>query len=165
MKPKLLSLALTVALVFTAAPGLAVNLGQSAPALTVSDASGPLDMNQFKGKFLYVDFWASWCGPCVKSFPWMNEMQAKYGPQGLVILGVNTDSKREDADKFLARVPAKFRIAFDPRGDAATLYEVQAMPSSFLIGPDGKLLLKHAGYRDEQKAELEQSIASALSKK
>jgi cytochrome c biogenesis protein CcmG/thiol:disulfide interchange protein DsbE len=159
------SFLVAASLLLHATTSSAIDVGQQAPPLTVANADTALDMAQFSGKYLYLDFWASWCAPCQHSFPWMNEMQAKYGGQGLVVLAVNLDEKREDADKFLARVPAKFRIAFDPKGELATRYDVQAMPSSFFIGPNGKVIFKHAGFREQQRSELEKAVASALGKR
>ena len=67
-----------------------------------------LDLGQYRGKVVYLDFWASWCEPCRKSFPWMNAMQKAYGERGLVIISVNVDTERKDADRFLKAMPAMF---------------------------------------------------------
>ena len=122
----------------------------------------PVDLADFKGKLTYVDFWASWCGPCRQSFPWMNEMQAKYAARGLQVVGINLDRKRDDAERFLAELPATFTIAFDAAGDSAKRFGVKGMPTSVLIGPDGKVLYMHTGFRDEERAQLEGRIAAAL---
>ena len=122
----------------------------------------PVDLADFKGKLTYVDFWASWCGPCRQSFPWMNEMQAKYGARGLQVVGINLDRKRDDAERFLAELPATFTIAFDAAGDSAKRFGVKGMPTSVLVGPDGKVLYMHTGFRDEERAQLEGRIAAAL---
>ena len=114
---------------------------------------------------VYVDFWASWCGPCRQSFPWMNEMQAKYGPQGFQIVGVNVDLKNEDAKAFLAKTPARFAVAFDPAGATPRTFGIKGMPSSVLIGPDGKVLLEHSGFKEADRAELEAKIKAALGAK
>ena len=122
----------------------------------------PVDLANFKGKLTYVDFWASWCGPCRQSFPWMNEMQAKYGARGLQVVGINLDRKRDDAERFLAELPATFTIAFDAAGDSAKRFGVKGMPTSVLVGPDGKVLYMHTGFRNEERAQLEGRIAAAL---
>ena len=72
-----------------------------------------LDLSQYRGKVVVVDFWASWCVPCRRSFPWMNEMQAKYGDDGLVFLAVNTDNEASEAQAFLDEFPADFKIIYD----------------------------------------------------
>ena len=74
----------------------------------------PLALADGQARLTYVDFWASWCGPCRQSFPWMNQMQDKYGAKGLRVLAVNLDARREDAQRFLAEHPARFALGFDP---------------------------------------------------
>lgn len=76
-----------------------------------------------------MDFWASWCEPCRVSFPWLNEMQAKYGER-LVVIGVNVDRERADASRLLTQAPAQFHIMYDPESKLASSYEVMGMPSS-----------------------------------
>lgn len=148
-----------------AAPALALEVGERAPELTASGPGGPVTLAALKGKVVYLDFWASWCGPCRQSFPWMAEMQARYRAKGLHVLAVNLDAKREDADKFLAQTPAAFALAFDARGDSARAYALKGMPSSVLIGADGKVLAIHAGFREDERQTLEDSITAALTRK
>lgn len=140
----------------------AVEPGQAAPALELPGVSAPVSLAQLKGKVVFVDFWASWCGPCKQSFPWLNEMHAKYAAKGLQIVGVNVDAKRADADKFLAEVPANFRVAFDAQGDTPKRYQIKGMPSSVLVGPDGKVIKVHSGFRADERKELEDAIVAAL---
>lgn len=136
--------------------------GQPAPALSLPGLSGPVNLADFKGKVVYVDFWASWCGPCKQSFPWMNDMQARYGAKGLQIVAVNVDAKREDADKFLASMPASFTVAFDPKGDTPKRFQIEGMPSSVLVGADGKVLMAHKGFNEESRKSLEDALAAAV---
>lgn len=140
----------------------ALDVGGAAPDIELSIGGGPKQLRELKGRVVYVDFWASWCAPCRQSFPWMNEMQHKYGAQGLQIVGINLDAKRSDAERFLAEVPARFMLAFDAKGDSARRFGVRGMPTSVLIGADGKVLAVHRGFRSEQSAELEQRLAAAL---
>lgn len=121
-----------------------------------------LDLGQYKGKVVYLDFWASWCGPCRKSFPWMNAMEQKYAAQGLVVVSVNVDEKRADADAFLKAVPADFPVIFDPEGKLAEQYQLIGMPSSFIIGRDGKLLKSHQGFLDDSPVRYEAELRAAL---
>lgn len=155
------SLIAAVAIAFSASVS-AQEVGKTAPAFDLPGAPKAVRLADLKGRVVYVDFWASWCAPCKQSFPWMNDMQAKYGPRGLSIVGVTVDKKREDADKFLATTPAKFLIGFDTTGKVADVYKPAGMPTSFLIGADGKVRAVHVGFRDKDKADLEREIEAAL---
>lgn len=150
------------AVMLAALPALALEQGQAAPRFDLKGRDGSVKLDQYRGKFVYLDFWASWCGPCRQSFPWMNEMQAKYGAQGLQIIGINVDAKPEEAHNFLAGTPARFVVAFDPAGAAPLSYGIKGMPSSVLIGPDGKVVFEHSGFRAADRAELEAKIKSTL---
>ena len=145
-----------------AAPAWALDTGTPAPLINLPGAKAPVNLAQLKGQVVYVDFWASWCKPCKQSFPFLNDMQARYGAKGLRVVGVNVDAKREDAEAFLADTPAAFDIAFDTQGDSARRYQVKAMPSSVLVGRDGKVLAVHRGFKPEDRAELERLINAAL---
>jgi cytochrome c biogenesis protein CcmG, thiol:disulfide interchange protein DsbE len=161
----MLSAAAALLLALAVTPSRAVEVGQAAPDIDLPGASGAQKLSDLKGKVVYLDFWASWCGPCRQSFPWMNEMQKKYGAKGLQIVGMNLDAKRTDADKFLAENPAQFALAFDSKGEAPKRVGVKGMPTSVLIGGDGKVLYVHQGFRDEERGELEARLASALGSK
>ena len=146
-----------------AAPAWGIAAGDAAPALALPNAAGQeIALAKLRGGVVYVDFWASWCGPCKRSFPWMNEMTRKYGSQGLTIVAVNVDKKREDAEKFLKLAPAEFIVVFDPAGTAPPAWQVKSMPSSYLVDAAGKVVLVENGFRDERKADVEQRIRTAL---
>ena len=119
-------------------------------------------LSDYKGKTVYLDFWASWCGPCKQSFPWMNEMQSRYGSKGLRIVAIDVDRNSDDAKAFLKDNPANFEIAFDPNGKTPRAFAVKGMPTSILIGPDGKVLMVHSGFRPEEKQALENQIKLSL---
>lgn len=125
-------------------------------------ASESLDLDAYAGKVVIVDFWASWCVPCRRSFPWLNRMHTRYADDGLVIIGVNVDAERAAADKFLAAYPADFRIHFDNQGDLATKFGVEAMPSSFVIGRDGEVVARHLGFKAKKQDEYEAILVEAL---
>jgi len=132
-------------------------------ALPVAASTGEsLQLDEYEGKVVMLDFWASWCVPCRRSFPWMNEMQQNYADRGLVVIAVNLDNNSDDAAKFLQEYPAKFKILYDTDKKLAREFEVQAMPSSYLIGRDGKLADRHLGFKVKQQHEYEAAILKAL---
>ncbi|MCG7982974.1 MAG: redoxin domain-containing protein [Candidatus Thiodiazotropha lotti] len=120
------------------------------------------DLEQYRGRVVLLDFWASWCGPCREAFPWLNEMHRKYQGVGLEIIGINLDEARREAEQFLTNTPAEFTIYFDPKGVLAKRYDLQGMPASYLIGMDGRLLVEHTGFFRSQAAEREAEIRQAL---
>jgi len=137
--------------------------GTPAPALRLSDAAGrTVALESLRGNVVYVDFWASWCGPCKPSFPWMNDMAQKYGAKGFSIVAVNLDKNREDADRFLESTPAEFTVVFDPSGATPAAWQVKGMPSSSLVDATGKVVMVESGFRDERKAEVEARIRAAV---
>ncbi|MBK9115972.1 MAG: TlpA family protein disulfide reductase [Betaproteobacteria bacterium] len=146
-----------------AGPAAAVEAGEAAPPFALPAAKGDtIALDKLRGKVVYVDFWASWCGPCRRSFPWMNEMQQKYGSKGFVVVGVNVDKKRADADRFLAQNPAGFTVVFDEAGATPAAYGVKGMPSSYLIDARGNVTFVERGFLDESKPVLEQKIAALV---
>lgn len=151
-------------LAFLVAPAgvAAVERGEPAPPFELPGLQGTIRLAEARGQVVLVDFWASWCVPCRLSFPWMNEMLARYGANGLRIVAINVDRKGPDAAKFLERVPARFDIAFDPAGLTPRAYGVKSMPSSYLVGADGKVIAVHRGFTDEDRPGLERSLRAAL---
>lgn len=140
-----------------------IALADAAPAFSLPDGNGtPISLSQQQGKVVYLDFWASWCGPCRQSFPWMNEMLSKYQAQGLEIIAINLDSKRADADKFLAKIPAHFTVLYDNSGTTPTAYGVKGMPTSYLIDAKGQILSQHAGFNSAHTDDMEAAIQQAL---
>ena len=127
-------------------------------------AQPSLDLAQYRGRVVVVDFWASWCKPCRQSMPWLNEMRARYGSRGLVIIGVNVDAERADADRFLRDVPVDFEIVYDAQGELARQFGLQAMPSSFIFDRNGKLTHTLFGFREGRRAEHEEQLQTLLAK-
>ena len=158
------SLAAALLLAAALAPAQARAPDGPAPAFTLEGRSGPVSLAAYKGKYVYLDFWASWCGPCKRSFPWMGELQKRYGAAGLQVVAINVDAARADAQRFLAENPAEFVIAYDPQGAVAKQYAIKGMPSSVLIGPDGKILHVHTGFNDETVRTVDAGIKAALAK-
>jgi thiol-disulfide isomerase/thioredoxin len=153
---------LVLPLLAGAVSAASLEAGAPAPLFDLPGSSGQVKLAELRGQLVYVDFWASWCAPCKQSFPWMNALQAKYGARGLRIVAINVDAKTDDAQRFLASVPASFAIAFDPAGSMPRAYAVKGMPSSYLIDAQGKILWSHIGFQAHEQDALEQKIAAAL---
>ncbi|MBI3526179.1 MAG: TlpA family protein disulfide reductase [Betaproteobacteria bacterium] len=140
----------------------ALQPGDAAPAFDLPGTQHNFKLTDFGGKFVLLDFWASWCVPCRQSFPWLNQMQGRYADKNLKVVAVNLDEKREAAVAFLRRYPADFTVLFDGAGNTARGYAIKGMPSSVLIGRDGKIIFIHAGFREADKTNLELKIRRAL---
>ncbi|NVK22614.1 MAG: TlpA family protein disulfide reductase [Kangiellaceae bacterium] len=146
--PRVLTISIAVA---------AITLGYVEPA-----QSETLDLSQYQNKVVYVDFWASWCGPCRKSFPAMNQFNERFASQDFVILAINEDNDIEQAKQFLQQYPANFEVIFDPDGEIAKQFQVQAMPSTYIFNREGVAKYLHKGFRQKDIQVLQQYIESLL---
>lgn len=131
-------------------------------SLFLSSSACAVDLSKYHGDVVYLDFWASWCDPCVKSFPWMQAMQDKYAKQGLKVVAVSLDDSKADVDQFLAKNPVSFDIEHDPEGKLAAEYGLIGMPTSFILGRDGKQLSRHVSFRVDFAKDYEDALLEAL---
>ena len=129
-----------------------------APSFHLPTPHGSVALDSLRGKVVLVDFWASWCVPCERSFPWMGALYDSLAPLGFEIVAINLDKDRAATDAFLARHPSRFTIAFDPNGKSAEAYQVKAMPSSFVIDRSGAIVLSHRGFDPKKTADIEALI-------
>jgi len=136
--------------------------GEAIPAFKLAGVGSTIESDSLRGRVLYVDFWASWCEPCRRSFPWLAHLHEQYGDKGLMVVAINLDQERRAADAFLGKNPAPFHIAFDPQGKTAGAFHVEVMPTSFLIGRDGRVLERHTGFDPKKAVEIEERIAREL---
>ena len=154
------------ALILMLAPvaGVTTQSDQMAPAFHVQNLvdDGAIELDNFRGQVVYVDFWASWCGPCLKSFPFMENLHQQYSGDGLVIVAINMDQDPQDAHKFLTKTPVNFLIGQDMNGAVAEHYGVQAMPSSFVIDRDGLIQNVHYGFKSSDKEKITSLITKLL---
>ncbi len=135
-------------------------LSLSATADTVTEFERQLA--QYKGKVVYLDFWASWCTPCKQSFPWLNNLQTKYQQQDFTVFSVNLDANPEFAEQFLKEYPASFPIFYDAKGKLTRKFKLRGMPSSFLIDKQGKIVKAHVGFNKDKQAQYEKEIDELL---
>lgn len=153
--------------VFFSWPVAALETGNPAPACALTSLPGnqPANLEQYRGQVVYVDFWASWCGPCAKSFPFMNTMHEQFKDKGLQIVGVNLDENLDDAKTFLAKYPASFTVMADASKQCAKDFQVKAMPSSYIIDRNGKVHHIHLGFRPGEAENLRILVEKLLNEK
>jgi thiol-disulfide isomerase/thioredoxin len=139
-----------------------LKIGDAFPDLAMCKLEGTLPEST-KDKVVLVDFWASWCGPCAKSFPTMDELQKTYGPRGFVIVAVNVDEKKKDMDNFLQSHHVNFTVVRDAQQKLVEKTGISTMPSSFLLDKAGKVVYAHSGFHGaETKKEYAQEIETLL---
>jgi thiol-disulfide isomerase/thioredoxin len=123
-----------------------VKVGELFPDLAKYELEGESPAS-LKGKVVVVDFWASWCGPCQKTFPMMEELHHRYGKRGLVILAVNEDRSRAAMDEFIKEHPVTFAVVRDAKRKLAMEVNLPALPTSYLLDGTGRVRSIHPGAR------------------
>lgn len=138
-----------VAMALGTAQAKELKAGDTFPDIAAAGLEGAAP--DLKGKVYLVDFWASWCGPCKKAFPVLTELQKKYADQGFTVVGISIDEDKSDMDKFLKKNPVPFPILRDAEGKKlGEKVDIQGVPTSFLVGPDGKILSVHSGFEGDK---------------
>lgn len=145
-------------------PVYALEVGQIPPACPVQMQAQQtsLKLDDYKGKVVLIDFWATWCGPCQKSMPFFNSLRNERQKDGFEIVAINVDEDQETARQFLLSHPVDYPIAFDPGGECPKAYQVAVMPSSYMLDKTGKVRYIHLGYRDSDQAELREHLQNLL---
>jgi thiol-disulfide isomerase/thioredoxin len=119
-----------------------------APTFTLPARGGTtVDLSQFKGQVVMINFWASWCGPCRQEMPLLESMYKKYKPLGFTLLGVNVEPEQKDAESFLRQTPVSFPVLFDAKSKVSGLYNVQGMPTTIFIDRKGNVRMIHQSYK------------------
>jgi len=129
------------------------------PALESGQA---ISLADFQGKVIYLDFWASWCGPCRQSLPLYEQMKSEFPAEAFEIVAINLDESRDDAVRFLEDHPVSYTILMDPAGKSANQWQIQAMPTSFLLDSDGRIIRSWAGFNSSHLDEIENEIRTTL---
>jgi thiol-disulfide isomerase/thioredoxin len=128
--------------------------------------SATLALEDFRGKVVYLDFWASWCGPCRKSLPLYEtlyqEMGGQSGDAQFAVVAINLDENEEDAVRFLQQHPTTYPVLLDPAGVTAIDWQVKVMPSSFLLDRSGKVVKEYAGFEQSHIEEIRHDIEAEL---
>lgn len=134
------------------------------PPLHKSEGSGAISLSDFRGKVVYVDFWASWCAPCLVSIPLLNELRDRYvgAGQPFEVLAVNVDSDPEDGIDFLLDEPVNYVVVSDPSGTTPALYKVPGMPTAYLVDAKGQVRLVHTGFKRSDIEIIEAEVVKLL---
>ena len=128
--------------------GAPAKSGDTFPDLAAAGLEGTVP--DLAGKVVIIDFWASWCGPCKKAMPLLAELQKQYGEKGVVVVGVSVDEVRSDMEAYLKKNPMPFAILRDPKGKLAEQLSMQGVPTSYVVGQDGKIRAVHRGFDGEK---------------
>ncbi|WP_026608969.1 TlpA family protein disulfide reductase [Methylocaldum szegediense] len=142
----------------------AVQQGMSVPECpaVLPGNSEKLNLGAYQGKVLLIDFWATWCPPCKKSMPFFNGLRNQHLKDGFEVVAINVDENTEDALRYLEAHPVNYVTAFDSSGECPRVFDVKAMPSSYLVDRQGKVRLVHLGYRDEDQDFLRKQVDTLL---
>jgi peroxiredoxin len=155
--------ALALAL-FASSPAAAVDVGQKAPEFTAPALAGAksLSLGSFRGKVVYLDFWASWCPPCLTSLPVLEELRKEFPQEQFQVLAVNVDQDPAKARAFLERVRVGYPSASDPKGRIPESFGLETMPTSYLIDRSGVVRHVHRGFRKGDVPGLRERIAKLV---
>lgn len=146
--------------------GAGAGVGETAPEFSLprlGDGEGQnMALADFRGTVVYVDFWASWCGPCRLSFPQLEALRQELGPRGFEVLAVNVDEFKPDALLFLEQIPVSYPVVRDATGDTPATYGVLGMPTGYLIDRQGIVRKVHQGFRKSDGDKLRSEIVEIL---
>jgi cytochrome c biogenesis protein CcmG/thiol:disulfide interchange protein DsbE len=154
---------ITAAVLLSALPaaGLAV---EPVSGLNLKNRNGSsFSLESLKGQVVVVDFWASWCIPCRTSFPFLDALQARYESKGLRVVGLTLEDNEDAINAFLDSVLVRFTIVRDPTGHAGEVFDVTAMPTTFLLDREGRVAARFEGGDKGTHARLESAVATLLS--
>lgn len=142
-------------------------VGKPAPAFeTVNPAGDAIDLSKNLGKnVIMLDFWATWCGPCVQALPAVNGVAQKLADKGLVFYAVNAGEDAETISEFLKSQSLEVPVAMDQEGKISRDYLVNGIPQTVLIGKDGKVQVVHVGFGGALEEQLTQQIEDLLAGK
>ncbi len=138
-------------------------LWATAPDFTLKALDGSnLRLAEQKGDIMLINFWASWCGPCIQEMPALDKLAQKYRPLGVQVWGVNVENDSTAAKAYLHKVQVGFPILFDLDNSVSKAYQVDAMPTTVILDKDGKVRAVHRGYQPGFEKKYENDIKQLL---
>jgi len=160
---RLVTLLAFVACLALTGGAFALGTGKPMPEIGLKDLNGqPVTAAGLRGKVVIVDFWATWCAPCKEELPVLQRLYAKYGKDGLVVVGVSVDKDVANVRDFVKTMKLSFPIAHDPEHAATKRFEPPKMPSSYIVDKKGVVRFVHLGYHDGEEKEIETELKSLL---
>jgi len=139
-------------------------VGKPGPDFAQKSVGGgsTVSFKSLSGKVAIVDFWATWCEPCKKSFPKLQDLKVKYGSQGLEIVGISEDDDKSGIPSFASDLGAKFTLVWDEDKAIASKWQPKSMPSTFIVDRTGTVRFVHLGYHEHEELDIEREIKSLL---
>jgi peroxiredoxin len=124
-----------------------VQKGQRAPEFSLPSLKGSnVALSQLRGKVVLVDFWAQWCEPCKKELPQLDRLSKEYAAKGVVVLAVNIDKQRDNAERMVKQLGLTLDVLLDPAGSVAGSYDLPKMPTSFVVDKKGIVRYVNEGF-------------------
>jgi thiol-disulfide isomerase/thioredoxin len=143
-----------------------VELGSAVPTgeLPALEGGGSGSVADYRGRWVLVNFWASWCGPCRQEMPLLENIYKKYNKMGFTLIGVNVEPDSKDAEGFLKglQAPVSFPVIYDKDSTVSKAYDVQGMPSTVIIDRKGNIRVLHRGYKPGDENEYLDSIRTLV---
>ncbi len=141
----------------------AVELDLKAPDFTLkSKDGGNFRLSEHRGEVIFINFWASWCGPCRQEMPLLDKLHARYADAGFKVVGISIDEEQTEADALLKKIPVSFPVLYDSESSVSQLFDVDAMPTSVLVDRNGNMRFLHRGYKpgyeDDYRAQVKELI-------
>jgi thiol-disulfide isomerase/thioredoxin len=142
----------------------AAGQGQPAPLFRADPLQGKevIELERYRGKVVFLDFWASWCAPCRQSLPALERMRQEHAAAGFEVIAVNLDEVPQDGLDFLEKYPVTYPTVRDPQGKLARLYDVRTMPMSYLIDRKGVVRHVHQGFNKKDLPRLRAAVAKLV---
>jgi peroxiredoxin len=151
-----------IAALVIALPAVASDRGP-APQFTLgAKGGGTINLAQYKGQVVMINFWASWCGPCRQEMPYLEDIYKKYNKLGFTLLGVNVEPDSKAADDWLKATPVTFPVGYDKDSKVSQMYAVSGMPSTVIIDRKGNLRYVHQGYKPGDEGEYMNSVRALI---